>query len=263
MTLNKHSIVALAAACSMTLGGVAFAQDSSHPGMAPQDRNPSTPSAAQSDTHGNEGSYNTVNQSQQSMRDKAMGDHNMNDMHDMHGMHNGAEATIVKQLREWKSTPDKAPDAMFALEAGCGNMWEVEFGKLVADKAQDQQVKDAANQIVKDHQAAQQKLEPIAQKLGVQLPNELPAEKQAKLDIYRQLPADKLENTYLSQMRADHLKDVNVYSDEAKSAQDPDLKNYASETLPKLREHAAMLIKTAETRGMNTDLNFQHSTMAQ
>ena len=233
--LSRNTIVALSVAAFMTVGTSAFAADSP------------PPTAGENASHAEGGLSPDEQQHAKTEETKTM----------KGGM--AADHVILKELREWKSTPDKAPDALFALQAGCGNMWEIDVAKLVQEKAQDQQVKDTAAEIEKDHTAAQQKLEPIAQKLGVTYPTELPAEKQAVLNIYRELPADKLEAVFLSSMRADHLAAVNMYSDESKSAQDPDLKAYATETLPVIEHHTAMLIKDAQSKGMDTVLHFDGS----
>ena len=60
-------------------------------------------------------------------------------------------------------------------------------------------------------------------------------------------------------MKADHLKDVNVYADHAKTIQDPDLRQYAQDTLPKLREHTAMILKQNETKGMPAETTFNNN----
>src|SRR4051812_35150399 len=64
-------------------------------------------------------------------------------------------------------------DRNFIVEAGKGGMAEVELGNLAKDKAQNQEVKDFAARMVRDHSKANDELKTIASSKGVQLPTAL------------------------------------------------------------------------------------------
>jgi putative membrane protein len=51
------------------------------------------------------------------------------------------------------------------------------------------------------------------------------------------LHGEALDQAYIHDMVADHKKDVAEFQQEAKSAHGPDLKRWASKTLPRLQEH--------------------------
>jgi len=243
--MKFNTLTAVAAAACMTLGSVGFAAGPNNvPNNVPTKgkalgQNPDVNGAAH-------GQPNTNNQPA-----------NPADMGPM-----ATTDSVSSQISTFAKDPNTASDKLFALEAGCGNMWEVQFAKLEQEKGSDQQVKDLAAKIEKDHAAAEQKLEPVASKLGVNIPQQLSPEKQAKLNLYSQLPADQLDKTYLSEMKADHLKDVNAYADHVKTIQDSDLRTYATDTLPKLREHTAMVIKQNEAKGMPAETSFQGAGMS-
>ena len=168
----------------------------------------------------------------------------------------------ARQIILFGKEPETAGDRLFALEAGCGNMWETKLAQLEQDKGSDPQVKQLAASIQRDHTAAGQKLEPIALKLGVTIPQALSDDKQAKLDLFSKMPPEKVDAIFLSNMKADHLKDVNVYADHVKVIKDPDLRTYATDTLPHLREHTAMILKANETKGMPAETTFQSTGMS-
>jgi len=163
------------------------------------------------------------------------------------GMSGGSAA---QQIRQFAQNPETAGDRLFALGAAEGNLWEVEFSKLVQQKAQDQQVKDLAKMVEKDHAAANEKLRPVAQKLQVQFPSQLSEMKQAKLEVFRSLPADKLEKCYVGMLKCDHAKDIIAYSIQQNEVKDAGLKQYVSETLPKLKEHGQHVQQVANAKGI-------------
>jgi putative membrane protein len=166
----------------------------------------------------------------------------------------------AEQLRKIAQNPEMAPDKLFALHAGMSNQWEIEFSNLVAEKAKDNQIKELARMVAQDHQAAQSKLASIAEKMDIRFSSQLPASKQAKLEVFRALPVDKLEACYLSNQKAGHLAAVSDYADHAAALQQPELKAYAAEVLPKIRAHTNEIIRLAASKGMPTDLNFNSTS---
>jgi putative membrane protein len=244
--MKFNTLTAVAAAACMTLGSAVFADPNNMPPSGNDVSGHGVRGAAHGQPNTNDrggpmtpDNVNNANPSGVNMRRMEMND------------------PVSSQITMWAKDPNTAGDKLFALEAGCGNVWEVAFAKLEQEKGSDQQVKDLAAHIEKDHAAAEQKLEPIASKLGVNIPQHLSPEKQAKLNLYSQLPADQLDKVYLSEMKADHLKDVNAYADHVKTIQDSDLRTYATDTLPKLREHTAMVLKQNEAKGMPAETSFQ------
>ena len=234
----KHTLPLVAAGC-FALGTAAFAQPAPGNNSADQTTN-ANDRASGRDTNGARDSMSR--QPSGTVTDAARG--TAADASNMNG--NGADSTISQQLTAIQRTPEKAGDKLFVLEAATGNQWEIEFGRLVAERATNPKVKEAAQHIVSDHQAAQAKLADAAKELNVTLPTGLPSMKQQKLEIFRSLPVDKLEKTFVCDGRADHAKDIMVYQDEARDAENTKLKAYASEQLPKLHDHAQM-IQTAGT----------------
>lgn len=215
----RNSLAVLTAAATLSLGGLAFGQNNPVQTEPPRDTNSgraginTAPNAADRAANSNE----------------------------------AAEA-----IRKLANDP-MAGDKLFVMMASCGNQWEVAVSKLAAEKSTNQDIKDAANMIVKDHQMAQQKLEPIAARHGVKLDSSLKPEQQALLDVLRSMPADKLESAWLQCMRADHAMAITSYGDHTKTLQNEELRAYASEVLPKLRQHSADINRIAATRGFTND----------
>jgi putative membrane protein len=119
-------------------------------------------------------------------------------------------------------------DKNFIMEAGKGGMMEVEMGKTAQQKGQSADVKRIGSMMVADHTKANNELMGLAQKKGVKLGN---AEKAHKMNDAQ------FDQEYLSMMVQDHQKDIAAFQKEAKSGTDPDVKSWASKTLPTLQKH--------------------------
>jgi len=135
-----------------------------------------------------------------------------------------------------------APDHRFVTAAATGGMAEVELGKLAADKASSSDVKKFGQRMVDDHGKANDELKTLAQNKNITLPASLDAQHKAKVDRLSKLSGDAFDRAYMQEMLKDHRKDVSEFRTESKSGKDPDVKAWASKTLPTLEE----LLKLAE-----------------
>ena len=167
-----------------------------------------------------------------------------------------ADALVGSQLLTFASMPEEKGDAKFALIAGLGNQQEIEIGQFVAGKAQDPKVKELASTLAKEHGMAQDKLKPIAEKLGVKYPDTLPAMPKSMLVAFQNMPVEKMEKAFLSAMKGDHVKTAGFYADHIPMLKDADLKAYATETLPHIRAHTAQIIEQNAAKGLNVDMDF-------
>src|SRR5206468_7269700 len=90
--------------------------------------------------------------------------------------------------------------------------------------------------MVKDHSDANRKLMDLAQTKGLTPPTDLRKGDRREIDKMAGMDPNKLNNAYMKDMVKDHKKDVKAFEKEAKGAKDPDVKRFASETLPVLQE---------------------------
>lgn len=137
-----------------------------------------------------------------------------------------------------------SPDQMFMTKAAQGGMAEVEMGKLAKDHAQSQAVKDFGQRMVDDHSKAGDELKSLASQKNVTLPADMDAKSKAAYDRLSKLNGDAFDKAYMKGMLSDHRKDVAEFKKEANSGKDPDVKSWASKTLPTLEEHLKMAEST-------------------
>jgi putative membrane protein len=113
----------------------------------------------------------------------------------------------------------------------------VQLGKLAQKMGTSEQVKQFGQQMVTDHSKANDELKAVAKSKNIALPKDLDAEHKATADRLSKLEGDAFDKAYSAEMLKDHKKDVAEFEKASKSLQDPDLKGFATKTLPVLKQH--------------------------
>jgi putative membrane protein len=131
-------------------------------------------------------------------------------------------------------------DKDFMMKAAQGGMAEVAGGQTASTNAASSSVKDFGNRMVQDHGKANDELKQLASSKGVTLPTEPDAEHKAKLDEMSKKKGKDFDKAYMADMVKDHEEDVAEFQKQSSSAQDPDLKNWVTKTLPTLQDHLKM-----------------------
>ena len=171
----------------------------------------------------------------------------------MAGMAGGQQVDqqIQQQLQKIGQSKEMAADKLFVLHAGLGNQYEMALAQQAQQKAQNPQVKQLAQRILQDHQQASQQLMQVAQKLQVELPQGLPSMKQQELQIIGQLDSQVFDQKFVCKMDELHAHDVAAFRNASQIAQSPDVKQFASQTLPKLQQHHQLVQQTGSAVGLS------------
>lgn len=122
-------------------------------------------------------------------------------------------------------------------------MAEVALGQLAVEKVSSSDVKKFGQRMVDDHGKANDDLKQLASQKNVDLPQDLNAKDKATKASLEKLSGQQFDQAYMKDMLKDHKKDIADFRRESRSAQDPDVKKFASQTLPTLEEH----LKQAES----------------
>jgi len=128
-------------------------------------------------------------------------------------------------------------DVNFAAEAASGGMTEVALGKIAQEKGVNARVKKFGSMMVMDHSKANDSLKALAARKNITLPAAPNAKDQAAIDKLSKLSGKTFDDAYVSDMIDDHKHDVKAFEDAAKNLKDPDLKAFATKTLPVLKTH--------------------------
>jgi len=152
-------------------------------------------------------------------------------------------STKAESSKESKSKLTSGEER-FMKEAASGGLMEVELGKIAADKGSHQRVKEFGKRMQSDHSKANTQLKKIASNKGVDLPTEPSGEHKSTMDKLTKLSGAEFDREYMEAMVDDHKEDIEKFQTEADKGKDPDLKKFASETLPVLKKHLELAQST-------------------
>ena len=128
-------------------------------------------------------------------------------------------------------------DAHFAAEAASGGLAEVKLGQLAQQNGSSDAVREFGRRMETDHSKAGDQLREIALKNNITLPTDLNSKDQATYDRLAKLSGAEFDRAYAQDMVTDHVQDVAAFKREASSGANPDIKDFASQTLPTLEDH--------------------------
>jgi putative membrane protein len=131
-------------------------------------------------------------------------------------------------------------DAQFVLKASGAGMAEVDMGNLGVKQATNTEVKKFAQKMVEDHTKANRELMDLAGRKNLKATDEMPAEHQKMRERLAQMKGEEFDREYMGMMVKDHVEAVALFEKQSRSGQDEDLKKWAAQTLPTLRDHLRM-----------------------
>ena len=142
------------------------------------------------------------------------------------------------------------PDMSFYKKAAEGGIAEVELGTMAQDKSPTQNVKDFGAMMVKDHSAANDKLQALASSKTVTLPTTSSVEQMAAKAKLNVLSGETFDKSYVKGQVSAHEDTIALFQKEISSGQDPDAKAFATATLPTVRAHLKAITAIATAMGV-------------
>jgi putative membrane protein len=131
-------------------------------------------------------------------------------------------------------------DYKFISDAAEGGLMEVQLGQMAAQKGNSESVKNFGQRMVTDHGKANDELKQLAVQKGVTLPTAVSHHDQSTVEHLQNSTGKDFDKAYADHMAKDHKSDVKEFEKAAKDCKDPDLKAWASKTLPILQQHLTM-----------------------
>ena len=125
-------------------------------------------------------------------------------------------------------------DQMFVHKASAAGLAEVADAQKALQMAKRDDVRRAAQQLLSDHQAANAKLKTLAEKKNLTVANSPAPSPPAPT-------AGDFDSQYITAQIKAHQAAVALFKSEAEGGRDGDLKGFATETLPTLEKHLAMM----------------------
>jgi putative membrane protein len=133
-----------------------------------------------------------------------------------------------------------AADAAFLQAAARANAAEVKISQAAQTRATSEQVKAFADRMVDDHSSSNHKLEALAKKKNIAVTAELDTAHLMKIGELQKLQGGAFDHAYVASMIEDHRAAEQLFERAARDAGDADIRRFAENTLPVLREHTTM-----------------------
>jgi putative membrane protein len=134
----------------------------------------------------------------------------------------------------------KRGERKFLEKAAQHNLAEIQTGRLAAAQAANSEVKNFGKMMEQDHTKAYEEVVQLAKAKGVSLPGEPDRGHKKGAEKLQKLTGAEFDRKYMSEMVKDHEKDVKEFQKMSRAAKDPDVKAFASKTLPVLEGHLRM-----------------------
>jgi putative membrane protein len=138
---------------------------------------------------------------------------------------------------------DKSNDTTaryFIIQASIGNLQEVAMGRLAAQQAVNPDVKAFAQRMVDDHSKAEARLMELIRAKGFRIPREA-TDPPVEDMMLKNTPAKDFDRMYVHMMVPGHRETVQLFGKYALTGKDPDVRAFAQQTLPALKEHLAAI----------------------
>jgi putative membrane protein len=148
-----------------------------------------------------------------------------------------------------ESTSHRAKE--FIKDAAQANSAEIALSQVAQAKAQNSDVKQLAQMMVTDHQTCNQTLQGIAQAHGVAIDQSLDWVNQHEVNRLQKADTADFDKDYTKIMLKDHVKAIKMFQKAADEVKDSDVKEFAANTLPTLRNHLRHAEDAARAVGLD------------
>jgi putative membrane protein len=135
----------------------------------------------------------------------------------------------------------KYDDSQFMMQAASGSLMEIEAGKLAKKNAQSKEVSDFASRMIIDHTKANEELKALAVSKNISLPLSPETAEVKHLNEIGSLKGKDFDQQYVNMMISDHEKTINMFEDQIKHGSDVNVRKWATQTLPVLKEHRSLI----------------------
>ena len=128
-------------------------------------------------------------------------------------------------------------DREFLTDAARGSALEVQLGNIAAQKATNDDVKRFGQRMATDHSQGGQTIQQMASNLKFILPQDMSPEQKIEISRLENVSGKAFDRDYMKAMVKDHMKDLSEYERAATQATNAEIKQYASQALPMMRDH--------------------------
>ena len=144
-------------------------------------------------------------------------------------------------------------DHCFLKNAAEGGLVEVELGALAQEQGSSQAVKDFGAMMVRDHMVTNRKLQTLAASKDLELPTDTTLMHKVWKKALSMKTGSEFDEDYIEGQIDAHEDTIELLKKEIETGEDADAKAFASEILPKVEEHLALINQIAAQEGIQDE----------
>ncbi|MDB5229091.1 MAG: hypothetical protein JWN78_3284 [Bacteroidota bacterium] len=142
--------------------------------------------------------------------------------------------TEVSQIQNDDTDTSAVNDSQFLVDAAETNYHEIALGQVAQRNTKNGDILALAKMMIEEHTKSLGELKALADKKSITLPNS--ASPQEQTDLVKMKGKD-FDKAYADEMVSGHKKAIEKFEMASKNCKDPDIKSWASATLPTLQKH--------------------------
>lgn len=145
---------------------------------------------------------------------------------------------LLSPIMAWAG-PDAmmSKDQQFLMRASETQKAEIALGQMATQRAESGKVKQLAQRMVDDHTKAGQEVRKLAEATGVTLSDETSVGQQKLGTTDSNLSGEEFDRAYVAHEVKNHQKNIAEFKKQMKKLKNPQIRQWASGTLPVLKEH--------------------------
>lgn len=153
------------------------------------------------------------------------------------------ETTTIPPVEAPVPAPTPTDAASFLPAAVSSNGLEIESSRLALERSQSPTVREFARRMIEDHERASRELMTVTEEAGLgPVPLRINQRHQAMLDELRAVGSAGFDDAYAEMQRMAHDEAIALFGTYAEAGDQEALRQFASRTLPVLREHRGMVV---------------------
>jgi len=145
--------------------------------------------------------------------------------------------TQAEDANEEKFDKAAEKDAQFVVDQVSGNYAEVKLAQLAQQKSTNTEIKSIAAMLESDHTAVLNDLKSFATKKNISVPAEESQDAKDKIQKLNEEQSPAFDKKWCDELMDKHVKGIKTYEDASTNLEDPELKSWAANLVPKLKMH--------------------------
>jgi putative membrane protein len=143
-------------------------------------------------------------------------------------------------------------DSKFLMEVAEMQLEEIRLGKLAQERGAASHVKELGSMMVQDHTKTLTELQALAQSKSVSVPSNLDDDSIDGFDKVEDKTGNDFDKAYTDLMVKHHKDAIDLFEKASKDGEDSEIRTWASQKLPSLREHLQHA-ESAKEKSKNMD----------